>query len=225
MDTKSGTADLDVARLISDFSEALSRIQSSSGAPQPAAGEPTIVPSGPVEQFQPLPTSAARFDRSATQTAGAQFPPSEREPDRNAVIEEELPSGPPVDTQVVEDFLADREILERLSVTASEIEALREVRLCGSLTDSDDVLQILRVLRDGSSVTETAPAAQPHATPDTALSFSEHANRIRREAMAKLSQLDLAKRTSCFAAVSRTIGAMSSALLMAGVFARHCASR
>ena len=105
--------------------------------------------------------------------------------------------------EIIEDFLGDRELIERLRVTPYEIKSLMRSSLLGSLTGRQDLLFMLRLLREGPQATK-APATAPlgpvnlnladesveRAQPD----HVEMAERIRVEALAKLTQAESSRK-------------------------------
>jgi len=101
----------------------------------------------------------------------------------------------PTRLKIVEEFSADSELIERLRVTGEELEALSDVSLLGSLTCKQDLLFILRQIREPNESGAAVPSGTLQVSyqkiepsiPDV----SEMTERIRREALAKLAEADL----------------------------------
>jgi hypothetical protein len=103
--------------------------------------------------------------------------------------------------EIIEEFVGDRELIERLRVTPHEIKSLTRSSLLGSLSGRQDLLFMLRLLREGPKATK-APATAPlgpvnlvhenveRAQPD----HGEMAERIRVEALAKLTQAESSRK-------------------------------
>jgi len=99
--------------------------------------------------------------------------------------------------KIIEEFCADNETVQRLEVTPEEREALSRASLFGSLTCKDDVLFILRQIREVRTPIE--PEAPPvseeiqvpyHRVEPSIPDIGEMSESIRRVAMARLSELD-----------------------------------
>jgi hypothetical protein len=222
MDKVKAAANLDVARLISDFSNALSlvngRPRESGTATQAATGDA----SGPLDENQAAAEIEADDDALPAEAPGWRLSHLPLQSDPDGPVEDDLLEDLRADDRVIGDFLADHETLERLGVTDSEIKTLMEVRLCGSMTCKEDVLQVLRSIRSATQhpqIVRTSPSMEPDGG---GLDFSEMADRIRREALARLNESARPTRLHRFAIVRRAIGAASVALLMIGVSARKC---
>jgi hypothetical protein len=223
MDNVKTSANLDVARLISDFSDALSLVNGRTREPGIATQVATSVGPGPLQENRASAGPEAEYDALEAGAAGSHVPLLPFQPDRDAPIEDDLLEDVPADNDVIERFLADHETLERLDVTASEIEALREVRLCGSLTCRADVLQILRSIRGATQLPQIVRTSPLMESDGGDLDFSDKADRIRREALARLNEPP-PPRLHRLASLCRAVGATSAALLMIRVFARNCLS-
>ena len=102
-----------------------------------------------------------------------------------------------VQHKIIEEFRRDHEVIERLGVTLQELQALSSASLLGSLTCRQDVLFMLRRIREARNPAEpqaTVPPEPLHipakniepSIPD----ISEMTERIRREALAKLTESD-----------------------------------
>ncbi len=97
--------------------------------------------------------------------------------------------------EVIEEFCADHEVLERLHVTPVELRALSRVSMLGVLTCKQDLLFILRQIREAGTRPESreiaslepievpAPVTEP-SIPE----ITEMSERIRLEALEKLAE-------------------------------------
>jgi len=104
---------------------------------------------------------------------------------------------------IIEDFRSDHELIERLSVTPQELQALSGSSLLGSLTCRQDVLFMLRLLREAPKPAElqATVAPEPLHVPDQNFErsipdSSEMIERMRRESLAKLTESDLRRSKS-----------------------------
>jgi hypothetical protein len=70
-----------------------------------------------------------------------------------ADIHDELNLAPQEERAVLEEIRNDRELIRRLSITPQELEALSKCALLGTLTSKQDMLFILRQIREASSPT------------------------------------------------------------------------
>jgi hypothetical protein len=103
---------------------------------------------------------------------------------------------------IIEEFRSDHEVIERLRVTPQELQALSSSSLLGSLTCKQDVLFMLRQLREApkpAKLQATVPP-EPLHVPDENIERSipdpsEMAERIRRESLAKLTESYLRRST------------------------------
>jgi hypothetical protein len=121
--------------------------------------------------------------------------------------------------EIIEEFLGDHELLARLQVTPQEIQSLSTSSLLGSLTCKQDMLFILRFLREGpkSEEAQTDPP-EPLYVPDENIEPptpdpNEMAERIRLQAWAKLNESDSLKGMVRRRALRR-YGVLSSVLVM-----------
>ncbi|MGA6971425.1 MAG: hypothetical protein WBY93_07325 [Candidatus Binatus sp.] len=113
--------------------------------------------------------------------------------------------------KLVEEFRNDHELIERLQVTAEELDALSRVSLFGTLTGKRDLLFVLRQIREANE-TEASEAAAPaeglqvlyQKIEPSIPAVSEMTEHIRREALAKLAETDSIE------AASRQRGVFSS---------------
>ena len=122
--------------------------------------------------------------------------------------------------KIIEEFRRDHELIERLRVTSHELQALSSASLLGSLTCKQDVLFMLRQIREARN-----PAALQAAVPPEPLylpgeniepsqpSFSEMAERIRHESLAKLTAWDDSSTAHRRSALAH-FGVFSSALVV-----------
>jgi hypothetical protein len=122
--------------------------------------------------------------------------------------------------EIIEEFLGDHELLDRLQVTPQEIQSLSTSSLLGSLTCRQDMLFILRLLREGPNSAEHHATVTPesrHATdeniepptPDP----GEMAERIRLGALANLNESDSLKGIVRHSALRR-YGVFSAAFVL-----------
>jgi hypothetical protein len=117
--------------------------------------------------------------------------------------------------KLVEEFRNDHELIERLQVTAEELDTLSRVSLFGTLTGKRDLLFVLRQIREANE-TEAPEAAVPaeglqvlyQKIEPSIPAVSEMTEHIRREALAKLAE------TESIAAAGRQRGVFSSLTTM-----------
>lgn len=99
--------------------------------------------------------------------------------------------------KIIQEFCNDHEVIERLQVTPQELQALSGASLLGPLICKEDVLFMLRQIREVRNLGELQATVRPEplyvgdenigpSMPD----FSEMAERIRREALPKLDESD-----------------------------------
>ena len=208
---------VDAERLVRGFLDAfntLKAITAPPACPMPAEDERPA-------QLQEGSTGAFELAASALSTVAAEPPPELRtsvepltEPDSD-IDEEEAEqilsfqgagNSESLDYQdgalktqheVIEEFCADHEVLERLHVTPVELRALSRVSMLGVLTCKQDLLFILRQIREGGTRTESQEIASPEPievpAPVTGASIpeiSEMSERIRLEALEKLAEAE-----------------------------------
>jgi hypothetical protein len=97
------------------------------------------------------------------------------------------------DCGVIEGFCRDHGIIERLRVTAQELQALSEISLLGSLTCTQDALFVLRQLRGALKPAGLPATVRPEslqAPYDIGLYDSWIAELVRRESLARLNEFD-----------------------------------
>ena len=103
--------------------------------------------------------------------------------------------------EIIEEFLSDREAIERLRVTPQEIYTLSSSALLGSLTSKQDMLFMLRLLREDpkSEKPEATALSEPVDVPEEDVveppkpDHGEMAERLRLEALAKLTESESSK--------------------------------
>jgi hypothetical protein len=102
-----------------------------------------------------------------------------------------------VQHEIIEEFRRDHEVIERLGVTLQELQALSSASLLGSLTCRQDVLFMLRRIREARNPAEPQATVPPEPLHTPAKNIepsipgiSEMTERIRREALAKLTESD-----------------------------------
>ena len=98
------------------------------------------------------------------------------------------PGSEPGDDRVVEHFCADADTIDRLGITAAELQGIREAHLFGSFTCKEDLLFVLRQIREGAGVAELkAPSGSRAPAPGTR-NFAEMTDRLRRAAQSKMAE-------------------------------------
>jgi hypothetical protein len=97
--------------------------------------------------------------------------------------------------EIIQEFCADDEVLERLRVTPEELRALSRVSMLGVLTSKREILCMLRQIRKPRNPAElrTTVPSEPPPVPEKKVEpsipdLSEMAERIRREALARLRE-------------------------------------
>jgi len=76
--------------------------------------------------------------------------------------QEQLKPAPHEEQQIFDEISSDRELIDRLKISDGELEALSKCVLLGTLTCKQDMLFILRVIRDANTpASERAPLALP----------------------------------------------------------------
>src|SRR5277367_6060596 len=76
--------------------------------------------------------------------------------------QEQLKPAPHEEQQIFDEISSDRELIDRLKISDGELEALSKCVLLGTLTCKQDMLFILRVIRDANSpAADRAPLALP----------------------------------------------------------------
>ena len=125
-----------------------------------------------------------------------------------------------VQHEIIEEFRRDHEVIERLGVTRQELQALCHACLLGSLTCRQDVLFMLRRIREGSNPAEPQAAVPrelrhiPAKNIESSMpDISEMTERIRCEALAKLTESDSLKGIE-HRRTPRHFGVFSSALVL-----------
>jgi len=130
--------------------------------------------------------------------------------------------------EIIEEFRGDHEAIERLQVTPQELQALSSASLLGSLTCKQDVLFMLRQIREAENPAELQstvppePLDVPHENIEPSQpGFSEMAERIRRESLAKLTESDSSAGIDRRSPLGQ-FGASSSALVSMAAIAWSC---
>jgi len=99
--------------------------------------------------------------------------------------------------KIFEEFCADGETIAALRVTEVELRELSRSSLLGTLTCKEDVLFLLRQIRE--ALKPAAPAANDQPIPDV----NKMAEKMRRAALAKLDELDLKAERRSRSAIGR----------------------
>jgi hypothetical protein len=212
---------VDVAKLIRDFSNALSQAKPALGAcervlagTELAGAKPQDTDRAPDNRRPPCARSTGELNDiqiAILPTHDSQgFDPRYDEPETDLDSDE-----------IIERFCTDQETLDHLGVSDSEREALREVRLCGTLTCQRDVLHILQSIRRSSQLTPQLESSQSLVTDAHRGYFSPVADQIRRAALARLEE-DANTKNSARRAISRFIGAIKAAVLAPAAAMRDC---
>jgi hypothetical protein len=98
--------------------------------------------------------------------------------------------------EIIEDFGRDHEVLERLRVTSEELHALSRVSMLGTLTSKQDLLFMLRQIREAAEPAEideivsTEPAYAEDEIAEPTRAVGEITEGIRRAAQAKLVEME-----------------------------------
>ncbi|MGA6971423.1 MAG: hypothetical protein WBY93_07315 [Candidatus Binatus sp.] len=102
--------------------------------------------------------------------------------------------------EIIEDFRHDHEVMERLQVTSEELHALSRVSMLGTLTSKQDLLFMLRQIRETTEPVEveveenvsTEPAYAVDENAEASRDVGEITEGIRRAAQAKLVEMESA---------------------------------
>jgi hypothetical protein len=113
-----------------------------------------------------------------------------------------------VHDEIFEEFSADRDTLADLGVTAVELRELSRASLLGTLTCKEDVLFLLRQMRE--AMKPAALAGNQLSTPD----INAMAETMRREALAKLEERDLKAARRSRSALGRIESACGLLMMM-----------
>jgi len=99
--------------------------------------------------------------------------------------------------EIIEEFSRDHDVLQRLRVSSQELHALSRVSMLGTLSSKQDLLFMLRQIREAeepSEVEVTTPEPTIEENVETSgADIGELAANIRREAHARLVELDSAR--------------------------------
>ena len=98
------------------------------------------------------------------------------------------------DDRVVEQFCADADTIERLGITAAELQGIREAHLFGSFTCKEDLLFVLRQIREGAGVAELKAPSGARVPAADKRNFAEMTDRLRRAAQSKMAEAASATR-------------------------------
>lgn len=178
---KPESLDIDSERLVRDLLDALTLVEA---------------PPKPLARFSPeqpnLGKTAKRPERRETAVGRAEDPGraatlvptlSEAATDMAAQTSSKTSIGVSSERRdILEQFCLDDELRERMHVTPQELDALAHSSLLGSLTSKQDLLFMLRTLR------ECVPSATEHTTGAV---YFEMAEDIRRDSLRKLVEWDL----------------------------------
>jgi hypothetical protein len=219
---KIAVAGADAERLVRELLDAFKSLKA---IPPP----PTCSSPGKDEQ-QPSAGSEEASERAfetetASEPVGKVPATSSAEPEPvTTTLFEALTEARTVQHEIIEEFRRDHEVIERLGVTLQELQALFHASPLGSLTCRQDVLFMLRRIREASNPAEPQAAVPPEPLHIPAKNIEssmpdvrEMTERIRREAMAKLTESD-SLRGIDHRRTPRHFGVFSSALvLMAGI--------
>ena len=129
---------------------------------------------------------------------------------------------------IIEEFRNDHQVIERLRVTPQELQALSSASLLGSLTCKQDLLFILGQIREArkpANLQATDPPEPLHVPEEkvepSIPDFSEMAERIRRDALAKLLESDSSTGSDARSSL-RQFGVFSSALVLLAAMTWSC---
>ena len=152
---------------------------SAMSAEPPMSGTPLEAPTGPgsdIDEQEPEQTSAFQ---------GVGNPES---------LDYQI-EAPKTQHEIIEEFCADHEVLERLQITPGEIQALSHASMLGSLTCKQDLLFMLRQLREARKPAEpqTIVPSEPldvrnERIRPSAPDITEMLERIRCEALMRLPE-------------------------------------
>jgi hypothetical protein len=122
---------------------------------------------------------------------------------------------------VIEGFCREHGIIERLQVTPQELQALSKVSLLGSLTCRQDALFVLRQIRSAMKPAGPQATVRPESLDvpyeDVELYDSWIAELIRRESLARLTEIDSSGDLDHRNPLHRVV-VVSSALVLMAIF-------
>ena len=236
--------DVDASRLVRDLLDAFSSLKTKSAAAtgasaveeqQPPARlqgerEEVLEPGGgfavPAEPSESRPEPEAAVEASSERVSD----PREEEQEQiteyqrasNAEPSNERIEAPKTNHEIIDEFRGDREMLERFEVTPEELHALSRVSMLGIMTSKQDLLFILRQIREAANPkiseeadpTEPEPLYVPDETPETAPSVAaQMTEQIRREALLNLprwqKQRDAERRRAQLGRFFSTVGSVA----------------
>jgi hypothetical protein len=211
----------DVAKLVRDFADAVSTATAASQGSERIC-EGTNLGAANLQNGNQSPEILhPACTRSADELADAQLSVPAIHSFQELGSEHDPPETDFNSYKIIEEFCCDQENLDRSDVSASELQALREVRLCGVLSCQQDVLRILHVVRNSAALGAMVEKSPAGAWYEAGPNFSALANRIRREALARLEEQD-ASDDSARGTDERKTGTVCSALLLPGRLVRGC---
>jgi hypothetical protein len=236
--------DVDAGRLVRDLLDAFSSLKTKSAAAtnssaveeqQPPArlqddreeasepGGEFAVPITPAESRpEPEPALEASSERVSDlrEEEREQIPEVQRA--SNAESSNERIEAPKTNHDIIDEFRGDREMLQRFEVTPEELHALSRVSMLGLMTSKQDLLFILRQIREAANPRISAEAYPPEPEPirvpeerpelptSVAAQMTEH---IRREALLKLprwqKQRDAERRRAQLGRFLSTVGSVA----------------
>ena len=83
----------------------------------------------------------------------------------NSEAHAQLRLAPPQERQILDEIRNDRDLIDRLKITPQELEALSKCALLGTLTSKEDMLFILRVIRDATGPAADRSTVVPQPSP------------------------------------------------------------
>jgi hypothetical protein len=129
--------------------------------------------------------------------------------------------GQSIQSEIFEEFCGDLESTDSLSVTDQEFQALSGVSLLGILNSKEDVMFILRQIRESMKPAEAQVSEPPDSThtpgrkiDEPMRDFHKITETIRRAALAKLDDLDLQAARRSRTAVGRLESAWRCVTMM-----------
>jgi hypothetical protein len=211
--------DVDADRLVRDLLEAFSSLKAIPAPPTDASAYPSeeqkrsddvqndrdrasehvgeIAVSNSVSvESRPEPAAPAEVLTAAVSDVGEEEQdvrvPERAESPRPSVYFAEAPK---TRREIMDDFCAETEVLKRHNVTPEELHALSRVSMLGIMTSKEDLLFMLRQIREAANPTipeeadlpEPEPLQVPEEMPEPPPSeTAQMTERIRREALEKL---------------------------------------
>jgi hypothetical protein len=146
------------------------------GALSGISAEPPPVPSTPLET---LTEPGSDIDEEEREQISALHGAGYSEPFDDQI------EAPKSHHEIIEEFCADDDVLERLRVTPQELRALSRVSMLGVLTSKQEILFMLRQIREAWNPTELRATPPPEPTEPM---ISEMVVRLRRGALLNLPE-------------------------------------